>query len=106
MCKTTMKPWIILMVCLTLQSSALSVEFAGGTGVLNDPYLINTTEQMNTIGAEPNDWDKHFKLMADIDLSGYVGRSVIIYLFYFLKGSKNERKSNLVNVVIFNGNFI
>jgi hypothetical protein len=28
---------------------------------------------MNAIGAEPNDWDKHFKLMADIDLSGYTG---------------------------------
>ena len=28
---------------------------------------------MNTIGAEPNDWDKHFQLMADIDLSGYAG---------------------------------
>jgi hypothetical protein len=28
---------------------------------------------MNAIGAEPNDWDKHFKLMADIDLSSYTG---------------------------------
>jgi hypothetical protein len=30
---------------------------------------------MNAIGAEPNDWDKHFRLMADIDLSGYTGTS-------------------------------
>ena len=106
MCKTTMKLWIILMVCLTLQSPTLSVEFAGGTGVLNDPYLIYTAEQMNAIGAEPNNWDKHFKLMANIDLSGYVGRSVIIYLFYSLKGQENERKSNLANVAVFNGNFV
>ena len=25
---------------------------------------------MNAIGAEPNNWDKHFKLMADLDLQG------------------------------------
>ena len=46
-------------------------KYGGGTGEPNDPYLIYTTEHMNAIGAEPNDWDKHFKLMADIDLSGY-----------------------------------
>jgi hypothetical protein len=28
---------------------------------------------MNAIGADTNDWDNHFKLMADIDLSGYTG---------------------------------
>jgi hypothetical protein len=28
---------------------------------------------MNAIGADSNDWDKHFKLMADIDLSDYIG---------------------------------
>ena len=39
-------------------------------GERNDPYQIWTAEQMNNIGAEPNDWDKHFKLMADIDLGG------------------------------------
>ena len=106
MCLKTTKLWIILMMCLTLQSSALSVEFAGGTGEFNDPYLIYTAGQMNAIGAEPNNWDKHFTLMANIDLSGYIGRSVIIYLFYSLKGQENERKSNLENVAVFNGNFV
>ena len=43
-------------------------KYGGGTGEPNDPYLIYTPEQMNAIGAEPNDWSKHFKLMADIDL--------------------------------------
>ncbi|MHC4098540.1 MAG: GLUG motif-containing protein [Planctomycetota bacterium] len=28
---------------------------------------------MNEIGTEPNDWDKHFKLRDDIDLSGFTG---------------------------------
>jgi hypothetical protein len=46
-------------------------KYGGGTGESNDPYLIYTAEQMNTIGAEPNDWDNHFKLMADIDLKDF-----------------------------------
>ncbi len=48
-------------------------KYGGGTGEPNNPYLIYNAEQMNKIGAEPNDWDKHFKLMADIDLSAYTG---------------------------------
>jgi len=53
--------------------SGIHAKYGGGTGEPNNPYLIYTPEQMNTIGAEPNDWHKHFKLMADIDLSGYKG---------------------------------
>jgi hypothetical protein len=50
-------------------------KYGGGTGEPTDPYLIFTTEQMNAIGAEANDWSKCFKLMADIDLSGFDGKS-------------------------------
>ncbi|MHC4297666.1 MAG: right-handed parallel beta-helix repeat-containing protein [Planctomycetota bacterium] len=46
-------------------------KYGGGTGEPNDPYLIYTTEQMNAVGAEPNDWGRHFKLMADLDLSAF-----------------------------------
>jgi hypothetical protein len=49
--------------------------YGGGSGDANDPYLIYTAEQLNTIGVAPCDWDKHFKLMADIDLSSFTGTS-------------------------------
>jgi len=48
-------------------------KYAGGTGDPNTPYQIATAEQMNAIGTEPNDWDKHFQLTADIDLGDYRG---------------------------------
>ncbi|MHC4167372.1 MAG: GLUG motif-containing protein [Planctomycetota bacterium] len=64
---------ILITVCLV--SFPAQAQYGGGTGEPNDPYLIYTAEQMNTIGAEPNDWDKHFRLMADIDLSAYTGTS-------------------------------
>jgi len=46
-------------------------KYGGGIGEPNHPYLIYTAQQMNAIGADPNDWDKHFELMADIDLAPY-----------------------------------
>ncbi len=45
--------------------------FGGGTGHPGDPYLIYTAEHLNAIGANREHRDKHFALMADIDLSVY-----------------------------------
>ena len=53
-------------------------KYGGGTGEPNNPYLIYTAEHLNALGAEPNDYDKCFKLMADIDLSGYVYDRAVI----------------------------
>ena len=49
-------------------SLASAVEFAGGTGEPNDPYQIATAEQLIGISSDPNLFDKHFVLTADIDL--------------------------------------
>ncbi len=63
-------------------------KYGGGTGEPNDPYLIYTAEQMNEIGLHEDDWDKHFKLMADIDLSAYTGTSfnIIVSLYSSFRG--------------------
>ena len=47
--------------------------YGGGSGEPNEPYLIGTAEELNTIGLVVCDWDKHFKLMVDIDLGAYTG---------------------------------
>ncbi len=64
---------LLMIICLLI--SPAYTKYGGGTGESNDPYLIYTAGQMNAIGAEPNDWGRHFKLMADIDLKDYVGSS-------------------------------
>jgi hypothetical protein len=66
---------VTLTIVICLSNPSARAKYGGGTGEPNEPYLIYTAEQMNTIGAESNDWDKHFKLMADIDLVGYSGTS-------------------------------
>ena len=63
----------------------------GGNGEPNYPYLIYTAEQMNAIGAEPNHWDMHFKLMADIDLSGYTGKDFNIIGYYVSYDSPDNK---------------
>ncbi|MGD8499790.1 MAG: GLUG motif-containing protein [Phycisphaerales bacterium] len=68
--KTNHVTWLLCALFLTWPVQA---KYGGGSGTSEDPYLIYTAEQMNTIGTEPNDWDKQFKLMADIDLSSYTG---------------------------------
>jgi hypothetical protein len=44
-----------------------------GSGTEADPFLIYTSEELKTIGLFPCDLDKHFKLMADIDLNCFRG---------------------------------
>ena len=62
--------FVINCCCLSAQA-----KYGGGSGSAEYPYLINNADQMNEIGANQGDWNKHFKLMADIDLSGYTGAS-------------------------------
>ena len=74
--------------------------YGGGSGEPNDPYLIYTAEQLNTIGLIKCDWDKHFKLMSDIDLGGYMGTSFnIIGQYLGWEDRENEPFSG-----VFNGN--
>jgi hypothetical protein len=48
-------------------------KYGGGSGEPNDPYLIYDANHMQAIGADPCDWDKCFKLTADVDLGQFTG---------------------------------
>jgi len=43
--------------------------YGGGTGTLDDPYQIWTADQLIGLAYHPDDYDKHFALMTDVDLS-------------------------------------
>jgi hypothetical protein len=61
---------IILLFLISLSAFA---DYSGGSGTAEDPYMINTAEDLNDIGNHQEDWDKHFILVADIDMSNYAG---------------------------------
>lgn len=44
--------------------------YAGGSGNPNDPYQIADTNNLKDMSRTPCDWDKHFILTADLDMSG------------------------------------
>ena len=46
--------------------------YSGGSGTQEDPYLLKTVDDWQKLMNTPGDWDKHFILMADIDLQGVV----------------------------------
>ena len=66
---------LTIMVALFLgwMSEFALAKYGGGTGEPNDPYQIWDANHMQAIGTDPCDWDKHFVLMADIDLSQFDG---------------------------------
>ncbi len=72
---------LFLLTAVCSLTAAAQAQYGGGTGEPDNPYQIWTPEQMNAIGTEPNDWDKHFKLRADIDLSQYEGTAFNIIGF-------------------------
>jgi hypothetical protein len=67
---------LVSLVALTTASLPVRAQYGGGSGTADDPYLIETAEQMNTIGLRPEDWDKHFRLTADIDMNDLGGTRV------------------------------
>ena len=93
--------WAIpLLVTICLGSIPARAQYGGGSGKIYDPYQVWTAEQMNAIGAEPNDWDKHFKLMADIDLADYTeGEFKIIGHWGRFTGTFDGNGKKIVNFV-------
>jgi hypothetical protein len=64
--------WIALIVIVGYSLSAYG-KYGGGSGTPEDPYQIWDANHMQAIGADANDWDKCFILMADIDLGEFSG---------------------------------
>ncbi|MFB0555123.1 MAG: hypothetical protein ACETWQ_17585, partial [Phycisphaerae bacterium] len=62
---------IFLIICIFFQPGWAKYE--GGAGTVEDPYLICTAEQMNEIGANRGDWNKHFMLIADVNMGDIAG---------------------------------
>lgn len=56
---------------LAMSASPAAAQYGGGRGTVESPYLIYTAGQLDAIGRTPEHWDKHFRLMADVDLDEY-----------------------------------
>ncbi len=59
---------IFLAITTYLFSFSAYAKYSGGTGEPNDPYQISTAEDLMLLGESSEDYDKHFILIADINL--------------------------------------
>lgn len=67
-----------LFVLLTAFMAGPTWAYSGGTGTLQVPYVIATAEELIQLGQTPQDYDRHFLLARDIDLSGYTFEQAVI----------------------------
>ncbi len=56
----------------------LDGKYSGGSGTQGDPYQIATKQDLLDLGANTDDYDKHFIVTADIDLDGETFTSAVI----------------------------
>jgi hypothetical protein len=75
MLKINNKNLCFVLLSIWLTANFCFAKYGGGSGTANDPYLIYTPEQLNDLGKPANEGDlnRHFALMADIDLGIYSG---------------------------------
>jgi len=62
-----MKRLAIFLFIITSITTAKGIGYSGGSGDPNNPYQIATAQDLIDLGETPNDYDRSFILMADID---------------------------------------
>jgi hypothetical protein len=96
---------VYLVFCLFQSAFA----YSGGTGEPNDPYKISSVSNWQELMGDSNDWNKHFIMIADVNLYGIaltpVGNSTINFTGVFdgndhiiLSAYINSSSSNYVGV--------
>ena len=68
-----MKKLTILILLIGIAGNVLGGVYGGGNGTEEEPYLISDPNHMQEIGANVGDWNSHFLLTNDIDLSRFSG---------------------------------
>jgi hypothetical protein len=68
-------PTVSLLIAVCLVRAPARADYGGGSGTAEDPYLIYTAQHVYDIGTTPEHLDKHFKLMADIDMGTWAPKN-------------------------------
>ncbi|MHC4293413.1 MAG: GLUG motif-containing protein, partial [Planctomycetota bacterium] len=72
------KAFLLFSLLILNFSPCLAGTYSGGDGSVSDPFQIATPEDLNSIGDDPCDWNKHFILTEDIDMAGYTYPTALI----------------------------
>ncbi len=61
---------IFILTAVGLVSFPAQAKYSGGSGTAKDPWRIATKKDLITLAGSPADFASHFRVIADIDLSG------------------------------------
>ena len=61
--------WFVLALALLLSAPSWAESYSGGSGTVDDPYLITDVNDLVTLSQQMSDWSGHFQLINDLDLS-------------------------------------
>ena len=81
MCKTRIssllgKITVLFLVCCC--GLPVQAKYGGGKGEPNDPYQIADANDLLELGTTTDDYDKHFILIADVNMVGYTFTTAVI----------------------------
>lgn len=77
-CQLSTRSLLSIALTLFIMVTTALAKYSGGTGDPNAPYQIATAEDLIDLGHEPNDYDKHFILTADVSLVGLVFDDAVV----------------------------
>lgn len=61
-------------------------QYSGGGGVEGDPYLISSSDDLVALSNTEGDWDKHYLMTNDIDLTGVSVNPIGFHRDHFFSG--------------------
>jgi hypothetical protein len=80
-------------------------KYSGGSGTAQDPYQIATAADLIALGETPEDYSKHFKLVANIDLDPKLPGRKVFDTAVIAAGSFRNNKYNPFSGTPFTGVF-
>jgi hypothetical protein len=98
-----------MMTTVVVCAGTADGKYGGGNGDSNNPFLIVSASDLAQISGNPDDWDKHFLLMSDLDMQDYNSTGAIVPIGYFqwtpyeskpFKGVFDGNKKKIVNLII------
>ena len=69
-------------IILALLFTACCLAFDGGDGTVENPYQISTPEHLISIGSNSDLLNKHYIMVADVNLAEYVFDTAVIALSF------------------------
>ena len=89
--KKTIIQSILVNVFILINLNVNAQNYSGGTGTLNEPFLISSKEDLKYLSENSDQWSYNYKQITDISSSTDKEKPLLQYLTYILFHPENAR---------------